>query len=428
MTLLVAVSAIVSIITPMGSPSGFAQSPEAAEPPTAARDEPSASDDTGPQDSATSGSGRAFKIGFLESGSDLAPARHLAAGLRDALGADGAASDAMADAGYTQISLRPCDDPADLLQRLRAGEFELAFATAVVYSRLFQGGAEIPGGPGRSGDVAYEPVLQFFRSESDVRNPRGEGVMRQGVIFVRRNGPLAGREFSADDLRAEFERHSLAVSDSNSAAGYIFPLVEIQDRFGQMRSQAPIFCGSEDEVVKHVVSGLAEIGACSPETLARIGSVRASGEAYKLYEELFRTDLFPTDPILLRADLLPRRSALGIELKAALRVYFMQSPPPAPGLGVVKAERRSYELMSRALDRFDRLNRELPDSGESNELDSTDAAGDAITGADAAHVADDTGLTDVGGEEPGRDDARPVFKSALPGAIDIAPPPPEVAE
>lgn len=407
MTLWVVASAIVSIITPMGSPSGFAQSPETGEAAAAGSEVPSGADDPGPQDSAASGAGRAFKIGFLESGSDLTPARHLVAGLRDALRAGGAASDAMAEAGYTQISLRPCDDPADLLQRLRAGEFELAFATAVVYSRLFQFGAELADSPGQGGAVAYEPVLQFVRSQSDVRNPRGEGVMRQGVIFVRRNGPLSGREFSADDLRVEFERHSLAVSDSNSAAGYIFPLVEIQDRFGQMRSQAPVFCGTEDEVVKHVVSGLAEIGACSPETLARIGSVQTSDGAYKLYEELFRTDLFPTDPILLRADLMPRRSALGVELKAALRVYFMQSPPPAPGLGVVKAERRSYELMSRALDRFDRLNREPAVSPVSDETPDSDA-------------------TDVTGEEPGSADALPALKSALPEMIGIAPVPQEV--
>ncbi len=418
MTLLVVVSAIVSIITPVGSPSGFAQSPGAAEPAEAGPEDASGSDDARLRGDATSRAGRAFKIGFLESGADLAPARHLVAELRDALGAGGAASVAMAEAGYTQISLRPCDDPADLLQRLRAGEFELAFATAVVYSRLIQSGAELADGPGPNADVAYEPVLQFVRSESDVRNPRGEGVMRQGVIFVGRNGPLAGREFSADDLRAEFERHALAVSDSNSAAGYIFPLVEIQDRFGQMRSQAPIFCGSEDEVVKHVVSGLAEIGACSPETLARVGSVQMNGKAYDLYKELFRTDLFPTDPILLRADLMPRRSALGVELKAALRVYFMQTPPPAPGLGVVKAERRSYELMSRALDRFDRLNRDPSTAAPVT----PDVRGDASADADGAHVAD------VEGEPPDPVRERSIFKSALPGAIEIAPVPPEVVE
>jgi len=61
------------------------------------------------------------------------------------------------------------------------------------------------------------------------------------------------------------------------------------------------FAGRTPEVVKHVVSGLAPVGACREGALAAL--IPTNGN-HRYYRVLFQTTPFPTDPIVLRRDLL----------------------------------------------------------------------------------------------------------------------------
>ena len=285
---------------------------------------------------------RSLAIGFLPTGSDFHTASAQVERLRSALLAQTRVNAALADAGYDGIVLSPCDGPRDMVQRMDQGEFEVALATAVVY--------------GRQRGPYPEPILQS-RLPGDFQPP-GHGVMRRGVVFV---GPACALFERADvtdaDVRALLERARLAVPTADSAAGYIYPRLALRE--APWRVEQPggfLFCGNDDEVVKHVVSGLVEVGACregAPEhILAR--SVTGAPDERPYYRILFRTDPFPTDPILLRKELLPARSALGRELKVALRAYYNDGASELPtgwpmGLGVEDASRRDYEALGRAL-------------------------------------------------------------------------------
>jgi ABC-type phosphate/phosphonate transport system substrate-binding protein len=295
-----------------------------------------------------------FRIGYLATGSDLTPARPLLHDLREALMANEAFMTALAEKGYREISLRPSDEPSDMIQQLQTGDIELAFATPIVYARHF----------GAAGDQTvlerqgfYEPILQFERP-GDVRNTRGEGVMRQAAVFISRGSPLWGTRPTEDQIRQAINSSTLAVSDSNSAASYIYPRIKAFERFDGARPASFLFCGSNAEVVKYVLSGLAEIGACEMQTLKTLGTINTESRSGELFQILFTTDVMPTDPILMRVDLAPRASAspLGTELKAALRSFFNSAASKhAQGLKVANASRQAYEPVARALESFDRL-------------------------------------------------------------------------
>lgn len=292
----------------------------------------------------------AFKIGFLLGDSEGAM-RPVMEQLRESLLANEPLMEAMRARGYSDIWLRPSDEPFDMIQRLGAREFDLAFATSVIYARQFR---TVPGETDVFQAVAYEPVFQFRRLVGDIVDPRGNGVFRRGVIFAG-PGCFLFSKWPTDEARiaqtmAAIGRESIAVSDSYSAASYIYPRLRIADEYSTLTLRGALFCKSETSVVKHVVAGLANIGACDVQTLADMS-------AYRYCRELLRTDPIPTDPILMRVDILPGVSedGMGRELKVALQNFFNSETPPIEGVKVEKASRRAFEDMARALKRFDAL-------------------------------------------------------------------------
>lgn len=294
-----------------------------------------------------------FRIGYLAEGSDLSPARPLLQDLRTALFANEPVSRELKALGYQDISLRPCDEPADMIQRLDAVEFELAFATSIVYARQFK---RVQGGADAFKAVPYEPILQFKRP-GDINNTRGE-VMREGSVFVGRGSALYGKRPTDEEIRNFISRGGLAVSDSNSAAGYIYTQIKMAERFNQLRPESFIFSGNSSEAVKYVLSGLVEAGACETQVLKSVGTVKTDRGEQQLYQVLFTTDAIPTDPILMRIDLLPKNSVskLGTEIKVAIRSFFNDRQlARAPGLKVVNAVPASYEPVARALESFDAI-------------------------------------------------------------------------
>lgn len=290
---------------------------------------------------------RALGVGYLVSGSDLSGApppgpRALVERLRRALESDPLVVEAMTAAGCSSVSARACEDPFDMLQRLGAEEFEVAFANPAIFARGLRSERD-----GRA-RFAYVPALQTRRLRGDTTGPQGQGVYRRGIVVAGPSSALRGKRAPTEaEIRAELETERLAVADAYSAAGYIYPWVAVHDAHPGLRPPSPLFCGSTEEAFKHVVSGLAAVGVCEERMM-----VGPAGDAVR---EIHRTPLVPTDPVLLRADLAPGGEAadLGREIAEAIRRFFAASPDPIPDLRMERAERRAYEPMVRALDRFD---------------------------------------------------------------------------
>lgn len=290
-----------------------------------------------------------FIIGYLLSGSDLE--RPLA--VMEALRAELLKGAPLRD---REILLRPCDGPPDMEQRLRAEEFDLAFATTFIYARLFR---SVEGDDSRFEPPLHEPILQYHDIAGDfvIR----EIVYRQGVVFAGPGSPLFGVK-NADKalIRAELERERMAVPEFHSETGYIYPRLEIYNRFSGIHPLGPLFCRSAPNVVKHVVSGLANIGACDARVLATmLGDAQAKGEL-RGCTELFRTKNIPTGPVLLRGSLHPRNSTapLGRELRDAIQQFFNSPSPPAPGLRLERInDRRAYEDVAGELKALDEAER-----------------------------------------------------------------------
>ena len=288
-------------------------------------------------------SGRKFSIGYLKEGSDLTNATSRMERLRQFL----LARLDFRAAGYDGIVLSQCGSPRDMVQRIiekdrdRLGEFDLVFATAMVYAQ--------------SAGAAYEPILQF-KQPGDIAPGlpgRETGVFRQGVIFVGPSSPLFGRP--ANIPRAELARllgrTPLAVPSDDSAAGYLSPHHVMVHDLKLQNIPAPLFCGSDEEVIKHVVSGLLEVGACREEALLEL----LPNNPAKYYRILCKTDVIPTDPILVRRSLVPSGSLLGGQLKLALRDFFDK-----PDLKVITASPRAFETIVTYLQELNENRQEGP--------------------------------------------------------------------
>jgi hypothetical protein len=206
----------------------------------------------------------------------------------------------------------------------------MAFATAYVYARQLRSRAPE--------SVAYEPILQFRNLAGDIVLPGGAGVYHQGVVFVGPRSALWEIEAPThDQIRAELEREPLAVPHFYSEAGYLYPQLELHNRFPGIRPRGPVFCRTGAGVIKHVISGLLAVGACDGRLLeAMLGPIDPPPGEPRLYRELIRTTRIPTDPVLLRSQLHPRRGedGLGIELKLLTQRQFNEPPEAIPGLAL----------------------------------------------------------------------------------------------
>ncbi len=283
-------------------------------------------------------SSRYFNIGFLPEGSDFENGELLMEELQRELKnvKNQRLLNAMVRAGYTDIRLSPCDGQRDMVQRMAQGEFELVFATALVFAR-------------QTGPYA-EPILQTFRP-GDFKLPSADGVLRRGVVFVGPTCPL----FKTNEITSEAKRgllaHSLmAVPSADSIAGYVYPRLYMSQYLNLAEPGGFLFCGSDAEVVKHVVSGLAPLGACRKGALELLLPADKPEQYFKV---LFETLPFPTDPILLHNNLFPSRSDLGRELRLVIKTFFNSTQKVDPKLTVEDASRAEYENLEQALKLFD---------------------------------------------------------------------------
>lgn len=291
---------------------------------------------------ASRGALRQFKIGYLTEGTDLRPAQPLLAGLRLGLLADENLRAALLARGYEDsiMVLRSCDGPADMIQRIEAEEFDLIFAPSVVFARSLQS--------------PYDPILQSFTPGEEILQ-RGR---RKGVVFA---GPASSlyETGNLNALRLVIQDLVMAVAHPASATTFIYPQLYMLDNFQKLPREF-LFCDTSAEVVKHVLSGLAPIGACDPRTLEELGTGLRGGEPVRLYRILFYTQELPTDPVLLHTSLAGQESSLRSALVEAIQTHFNNPPYPSPRFRLKPAQRRSFDFMAADLDKFDRLTQRSP--------------------------------------------------------------------
>jgi len=258
-----------------------------------------------------------FRVGYLRREVSGHPPIEGLERLRGYLEEDEAVQRELEAGEYDGIGLFPCDGPADMVRRLNAREFDVAFAPANLYAQQQAG---------------YMAVLKSRRPE-DFFSPTGR-VWRQGVVFVTPRSPLydAG-EITKENVGAFLSDERLAVVSTQSVAGFQAPVLRLATDYDVFASEGGyLWFDSSEEVAKGVLSGLADIGACEESALQRVLR-RAGLEERKdeLIRVILRTDRITTDPVIFRPGLSPRVSALGREIRSSIRDFSLEG-----GLGEIQ--------------------------------------------------------------------------------------------
>lgn len=248
---------------------------------------------------------RLFSIGYLRRETSGHPSEEHLEALRTALGRDPQVREALAGLGFTGIGLFACDGPTEMVRRLSIREFDLAFTPANLYRQA----------------AGYTPILKGRRPD-DIYNA-GDIALRRGIVFVSpRCEELYGqRDLPAAEVAEVLGRQRLAVVSAQSAAGFTAPLVELHARYGRRALQGGvIYFDSSEEVVKAVLAGLADVGACEERAFTQVlENPRLFPRRGELAWPLFRTNPVVTDPVVVRTTLSPRHSALGRLLRLRIR-------------------------------------------------------------------------------------------------------------
>jgi ABC-type phosphate/phosphonate transport system substrate-binding protein len=246
---------------------------------------------------------------------------------------------ALADAGFTGIDLLSSDSHEDLVQRMGQDEFDIVFCTAKDF--VSQRGG-------------YEVVFQL-RRPGDAYDARGQRVFHKGVVIVNNRSPLFGAPQPAQGIAERLSAGAIAMVSSYSAAGYVYPCLKLAAQTSDTLPSRILFCGSSEEVVKHVVNGITEIGACDAGVLEEVLRQSGIGEyQHDLVRVIMETDPIPTDPVVFRLAHMPRVSALGREMQDAMRAVFAREA------GLPRLESSSsakYEDLRRNISAFEAMAR-----------------------------------------------------------------------
>lgn len=248
-----------------------------------------------------------FRIGYLRRETTGHPREEFLVTLKKSLSEDSVIQRRLLENGYGGIGLYPCDGPADMVRRLNLREFDLAFTPANLYARQ---------------DAGYSAILKS-RRPGDLMSPTGR-VWRQGVVFVTPRSPLFhDDEITSGEMQRVLARERLAVVSTQSVAGFQAPLLRLSTDFGVSASEGGyLWFDNSEEVVKGVISGLADIGACEESALIRVlEEAGLAGRREEIAKVILRTDRITTDPVVVHEKLSPRSSALGREIRDAIREY-----------------------------------------------------------------------------------------------------------
>lgn len=282
-----------------------------------------------------------FRIGYLRADPESALTPPVLRALRDSLLARPAFREALRLSGLDGIALLAADSHQNLVERMSQTEFDLVFCSAIHY--VTQQGS-------------YDPLFQM-RRPGDSFDPRGQQVFHRGIFLAGAGSPLFRREPDPPLLTSLAETGDFACVSSFSAAGYTYPLLKIADLTSNTIPRRIVFCDSSEEVIKHVISGVAPWGACEEAALAPVLEQSGiAGERDRIVRVVLETDPIPSDPVLLRRRYLPAQSSLGREVRDGLQQFFDTHRPQLPKL--VPAASRNYDDLRANLERLSELSRE----------------------------------------------------------------------
>jgi ABC-type phosphate/phosphonate transport system substrate-binding protein len=279
-------------------------------------------------------SGKRFSIGYLLDGTDFGNTENLFESLKHYIWNQSNIRKAFQEEGYDEIILSRCDGHRHMVQQLNADEFDLAFATAVIYAW-------------QQNKAYLEPLLVTQRPGDLIQPNREVGVSRRGVVIYGPGCQLFTRkDMNEKELIKLLKESPLAVPSFYSAAGYIFPQIKMGRDMGNISPGETWFCGSDTEVVEHVITGLVPFGACREGALKQVLQENKLDSYCTIW---WQTKPFPTDPVLLHARHKPESSRLGTELKVGLREFF-NTGRRLPGLKLIDIEdERDYVRLSNDL-------------------------------------------------------------------------------
>lgn len=270
------------------------------------------------QTTGTAAQARSFRIGYLRGDPESQLHGGAFSAFRDYLLDRPGARSAMHQEQVTGIDVWASDSHQDLIQRMDQNEFDLVFCSSVDF--VLQKGA-------------YDAILQLRHREGRF-DAAGRAVFDQGVVFVNNRSRLFGEMFNGADLAAYLQAHQIAMVNSFSAAGYVYPTLRVATLTSHTLTPAPLFCNSSEEVVKYVINGVTEIGACEAGVIDKV--LESNGfsvkDRDKLVRVILKTDPIPTDPVVLHQRWSPRSSAFGREVRDELRQFFARSEDWLPRL------------------------------------------------------------------------------------------------
>lgn len=300
---------------------------------------------------------RTFRIGYIRQDPEAATTSGVFLRLREFLLEQPEVQAAMAAAGVYDIITPSFDTHSFLIEAMDAEQVDVAFCSVIDYA--YQRGS-------------YDPVFQLRRRGDPHSSTGGRRVWHTGVIFVNNRSPLFDMSTSEAlrQLPQYVMKQDIAMVGSSSAAGYVYPYLALE----RLTTSVPvinapsIFWDSSSEVVKAVVNGIHDVGACDAmaidEVLAAHGLLPHKD---KLIKELLRTDPVPRDPILMHTRWLDSHHGansasveLGREITRALTAFFRREP----GLPTLeRTSRLPFLEVSENLQRFQALRQAAPGSG-----------------------------------------------------------------
>ncbi|MDK2971170.1 MAG: hypothetical protein PWP23_925 [Candidatus Sumerlaeota bacterium] len=272
--------------------------------PLAAQDAPTTPTMSGPLP-------RLFRVGYLRPEGEAGFTRGQMEALRSRLLADEVLMAECRAAGFDGFGLYETDGGRDMLRRLNAREFDLAFVPLRVWAE-------------QNPAARYEVILQT-RRERDATATRGNMVLQRGAVFLSpRSSFFAQDPLDGEAFAAYLRRTRMAVVTSEGMAEFVAPLTALAERYG-VTPQASDFLWMESnaEVVKAVVSGLVEVGVCEQGAIEE--TLAASGAQERMHRVVVLSRPVATDPVVVRPEFAPLDSALGRELKRALRDFSIET-------------------------------------------------------------------------------------------------------
>lgn len=287
-----------------------------------------------------------FRIGYIRQDPESVTTAGVFSRLNEFLTSQDPIRAAMAANGIERIEHLSYDTHRLLIEAMDANQLDMAFCTALDYA--YQRGN-------------YEPVFQVRKPGDPHSSSGNRRVWHSGVIFVSNRSPLFSMQTTAAvaALPGYVMENGIAMIGSSSAAGYVYPYLALD----RLTTSVPVmqapsdFRDSSSEVIKSVINGIYDIGACDAtaidEVLAAHGLLQHKD---KLIKEILRTDPVPRDPIVLNERWLNQPAysgshapALGREIVRGVGGFF-RGTPGLPSLD--RTSREPFVEVAENLERF----------------------------------------------------------------------------